>query len=223
MPKPTSSSMTSTTFGAPEWRAQDLGALLSSGLAQTGGDDHMEGYAYVRRALISLYHDDAAQTVELARKAQESRFSARIRGLAAQREAQGHAIGGNHRACMLALDRAAALLADAAAARDDEIVLGTSAVVDPVAMATGWRLHELGRTKEAAGVLSAECARIHPAADRAQTGSRTIASTSLPSEPSPPLFRARPRRSGRTVEPESWTAQTMSRRSASHDLPCWRR
>ncbi|MEU5537322.1 helix-turn-helix domain-containing protein [Streptomyces sp. NPDC020362] len=63
-------------------------------LAAAGGDQALAGYALVRRALVTLYRDDAEQTIALARRAQSSTLPPRIRGLAAQREAQGHAVAG---------------------------------------------------------------------------------------------------------------------------------
>ncbi|MDX3279338.1 helix-turn-helix domain-containing protein [Streptomyces scabiei] len=64
-------------------------------LAAAGGDRALAGYALVRRALVTLYQDDAQQTVALARQAQSGTLPPRIRGLAAQREAQGHALAGD--------------------------------------------------------------------------------------------------------------------------------
>lgn len=80
-------------------------------LASAGGDRHLAGYALVRRALVTLYHDDAKETIALARQAQDNSLPPRIRGLAAQREAQGHAIAGDRDACLRTLDRARDLLA----------------------------------------------------------------------------------------------------------------
>lgn len=134
-------------------------------LAAAGGDRHMAAYALVRRALVTLYRDDAAQTISLAQQAQEGQVPRRIRGLAAQREAQGHAINGDYDACMRSLDRARTLLSSRI---DDgeEPVIGTTNLSDPVAMITGWCLRDLGRPREAAEILDRELARVAPQAVR---------------------------------------------------------
>ncbi|GAA2453919.1 helix-turn-helix transcriptional regulator [Streptomyces macrosporus] len=128
-------------------------------LAAAGGDRDLGGYALVRRALVTLYREDAEQTVILAQRAQDGRLPPRIRGLAAQREAQGHAIAGDHSACMRSLDRARALLARHVP-DSDAPVIGTMHLPDPVAMITGWCLYDLGRPREAAAALDEQLARV---------------------------------------------------------------
>ncbi|MGW3390459.1 helix-turn-helix domain-containing protein [Streptomyces cinereoruber] len=155
------------------WMAQEAGdsdaALGWTGeaaeLARAGGDPHLGSYALVRRALVTMYGGDAAGTVALARRAQSSELPSRIRGLAAQREAQGHALVGNEVDCLRSLDRARELLADDAL-NGAEPVIGTSHVSDPAAMSTGWCLYDLGRPKVAAEVLDRECRRLPPHALR---------------------------------------------------------
>ncbi|WP_405682825.1 hypothetical protein [Streptomyces sp. NBC_00057] len=61
-------------------------------LATACGDRDLVGYALVRRALFTLYREDARQTVALSLRGQDGALPARIRGPASQREAQGHAI-----------------------------------------------------------------------------------------------------------------------------------
>ncbi|MEO3810230.1 transcriptional regulator [Sphaerisporangium sp. B11E5] len=134
-------------------------------LAAAGGDHHLAAYGLVRRALVTLYRGDPEQTVGLARQAQAEAVPQRVLGLAAQREAQGHAIGGDHAACMRSLDRARSLLARSAS-DSDEPVIGTSNLTDPVAMITGWCLYDLGRPAEAAPILDRELANISPQALR---------------------------------------------------------
>jgi transcriptional regulator with XRE-family HTH domain len=136
-------------------------------LAAAGGDQALAGYALVRRALVTLYRDDAKQTVALARRAQGSTLPPRIRGLAAQREAQGHALAGDHSACLRALERARTLLAR----RDDssdELVIGTMHLPDPVSMVTGWCLVDLGRPREASEELDRQLALVGQDAVRTQ-------------------------------------------------------
>lgn len=134
-------------------------------LAAAGGDRHLAAYGLVRRALVTLYRDEAEQTIELARRAQGGALPYRIRGLAAQREAQGHALAGDHAACMRCLERARDLLA-----RDDADpempVIGTTNLPDPVAMITGWCLYDLGRPRQAADLIDAQLARVRPQAVR---------------------------------------------------------
>ncbi|MEV5830751.1 helix-turn-helix transcriptional regulator [Spirillospora sp. NPDC052242] len=157
------------------WMAQEAGddeaalwwTAKAVETAAAGGDRDLAAYALVRRALVTLYRDDAAQTVELARRAWSARgVPARIRGLAAQREAQGHALAGDGDACMRGLDRARALLA--ADPGEAASGLGSRNLPDPVSMVTGWCLYELGRPRDAAEVLDAEVARIPPEALRSR-------------------------------------------------------
>ncbi|MFC8065918.1 helix-turn-helix domain-containing protein [Streptomyces sp. NPDC057293] len=128
-------------------------------LAAAGGDQALAGYALVRRALVTLYRDDAQQTVALARRAQSGALPPRIRGLAAQREAQGHALAGDHSACLSALDRARVFL-NRSDSGSDEPVIGTMHLPDPVGMVTGWCLVDLGRPREAGTELDRQLALV---------------------------------------------------------------
>jgi transcriptional regulator with XRE-family HTH domain len=163
------------------WMAQESGddaiaawwTEQAVALAAAGGDDDMAAYALVRRALITLYRNDSVATVALARAAQAVPCHPRIRGLAAQREAQGHAVGGNYDNCLRALDRARDLLSDSAdqdaVARSGDPVIGTSHLADPVAVATGWCLFDLGEPSRAVELLHGELERIPEHATRART------------------------------------------------------
>lgn len=135
-------------------------------MATEGGDRDMAAYGLVRRALVTLYVGDAAQTIELARRAQrDGAASTRVRGLAAQREAQGHAAAGAVTECQRALDRSAELLCRA----DDELgvfPLGTSTVTNPVPLTTAWCLHDLGRSAAAARLLDDQLRTVAPEATR---------------------------------------------------------
>ncbi|MEU5975590.1 helix-turn-helix transcriptional regulator [Streptomyces sp. NPDC047315] len=128
-------------------------------LADAGGDRHLAGYALVRRALVTFYNGVARETVALAQQAQRGSLPRRIRGLAAQQEAQGHALAGLERPCVRALERARELLSsDAGAAEDSGTpVLGTTHLLDPISMVTGWCLYDLGCPARAAEVLDREC------------------------------------------------------------------
>ncbi|WP_063734755.1 helix-turn-helix domain-containing protein [Streptomyces sp. RTd22] len=142
-------------------------------LAAAGGDEDLAAYALVRRALITLYRQDAAQTVGLAQQAQSGVLPPRIHGLAAQREAQGHALDGDYDACMRGLDRARTLLARHTP-DSDAPVIGTTHLTDPVAMVTGWCLLDLGRPREAAEIIDRQMAQVPPEAlrTRARYGMR---------------------------------------------------
>ncbi|KUL51047.1 hypothetical protein ADL22_06835 [Streptomyces sp. NRRL F-4489] len=135
-------------------------------LAQAGGDADLADYAQVRRALVAFYSGAAGETVTLARQAQKATLPPRIRGLAAQREAQGHALAGDEKASLRGLDRARELLLGADEGPPDTPVWGPSHLADPAAMVTGWCLYDVGRPREAAGVLDQECSRIAPHALR---------------------------------------------------------
>jgi transcriptional regulator with XRE-family HTH domain len=146
-------------------------------LAQAGGDDELAAYALVRRALVAMYRHDATGTVELARHAERTARNPRIRGLAAQREAQGYALAGDADACQRALDRAGTLLREAtsgASTDDGRPTLGTTSVVDPAAMAAGWCLYDLGRSRPAARLLEEQLRAVpmHAHRTRARFGAR---------------------------------------------------
>jgi hypothetical protein len=127
-------------------------------LAVAGGDRALAGYALVRRALVTMYQEDAGQTIALAARANDSSLPPRIRGLAAQREAQGHALAGDHSACMRALDRARTLMDQDSSSEGP--VIGTMHLPDPVGMATGWCLVDLGRPREAGEHLDRQLALV---------------------------------------------------------------
>ncbi|MGI5286574.1 helix-turn-helix domain-containing protein [Nonomuraea polychroma] len=136
-------------------------------LAAAGGDDDMAAYGHVRRALVTLYRDDAVQTIALARQAQTGSLPPRIRGLAAQREAQGHALAGDYDACMRNLDRARALLAQHTP-QPNTALIGTTNLSDPVGMIKGWCLYDLGRSQAAAETIGRQIALLPPQAVRTQ-------------------------------------------------------
>ncbi|MET7340446.1 helix-turn-helix domain-containing protein [Streptomyces sp. NPDC087866] len=150
------------------WMAQEAGdspaalgwTVQAAELARAGGDPHLGSYALVRRALVTLYSGDAASTIALARRAQGHHLPPRIRGLAAQREAQGHALVGEERDCLRGLDRARELLQDDGPRAGAGPVIGTTHVSDPAAMTTGWCMYDLGRPAAAAEILDRECPRL---------------------------------------------------------------
>jgi transcriptional regulator with XRE-family HTH domain len=173
------------------WMAQeagdDAGAAWWTGravdLAEAGGDREMAAYALVRRALITLYQQDAVRTVELARLALSTATDPRIRSLASLREAQGHALAGDYDLCFRALERAGGTVPGGAA--PNAPVIGTTQVPDPVATATGWCLLDLGRPVPAAEILRRELDRIPPTALRARAryGARLALALAAAGEP----------------------------------------
>lgn len=158
------------------WMAQEAGqervALwwtdLAVALAQAGSDQELAAYSLVRRALMTMYAGDGGQTIALAEQAQRhSAASARVRGLAAQREAQGHALRGDYGACCAALDRADELLATAATT-EQATVLGSSSVANPAALTRAWCLYDLGKPAEAARRFDLELDGVDPGRSRFQ-------------------------------------------------------
>lgn len=159
------------------WMAQEAGddrmawwlTMQAVGMAEAAGDSSLRSWALVRRAEMALHHDDAISTIDLASRAQRhERIPVRIRGLAAQREAQGHALAGDHTACLRALERSAGLLAEAATAPQAGPELGTARTPDLAALARGWCLHDLGRSAEAADILDVRIVQFTPGAHRAR-------------------------------------------------------
>jgi transcriptional regulator with XRE-family HTH domain len=129
------------------------------GLAEAGDDPDLAAYALVRHALVTLYRQDAGQTIELARQAQGGTAPPRIRGLAAQRQAQGHALAGEYDACMRSLEEARSLLARHTPDSDSPVI-GTTNLADPAEMIRGWCLYDLGRPHAAAEVIEAQLAQV---------------------------------------------------------------
>ncbi|ALG06196.1 helix-turn-helix transcriptional regulator [Kibdelosporangium phytohabitans] len=155
------------------WMSQEVGdeqralwwTRRSSELAQAGGDRQITSYALVREAGLALYRQDPITTIDLAQRAQVSGSgSLRVLALAARREAQGHALAGDRDSYQRAMDRAAELLDSSTP--DDRAYpeLGTSAP-DPVELARGWALCDLGKPDDAAAILERELARL-PAVSR---------------------------------------------------------
>ncbi|WP_235884113.1 helix-turn-helix domain-containing protein, partial [Saccharopolyspora elongata] len=135
-------------------------------LAEAGEDRTLAAYSLVRRALVAMYQRNAQHTIDLSRQAQSSATTARIRGLAALHEAQGHALASDYDACMRALDHAREMLSTSQPEAGP--VLGTTNLTDPVEMIHGWCLHDLGRIHAATAVLDREVQRLSPQALRSQ-------------------------------------------------------
>ena len=158
------------------WMSQEAGdeqrALqwtdCAAELARAGGDEEIASYAFVRRAGLALYRQDSISTIDLARRAQRNdRVGPRTLALAARREAQGHALAGDRDSYERALDRAGALLDSGGAEPRAHPPLGSTAP-DPIALANGWSLCDLGRPREAADVLDLALTRLPASARRSR-------------------------------------------------------
>lgn len=144
------------------WMTQEMGDDVTAlrwldeavGLAQLAGDHDLVAYANVRRANIALYQQDSYGTIAFARQAQEMACSARVRSLAAQREAQGHALAGDYEAFRQCIRTAASLLVVPPEGSDDRPTLGAARIPRSIALAEGWGLYDLGRSSEAVEILS---------------------------------------------------------------------
>lgn len=156
------------------WMAQESGndqaaqrwTSTAVDISDAAGDQEMAGYALLRQADITLHRDLATRTIELAQQAQRRPgLSCRVRGLAAQREAQGHALRGDYDACRQSLDRADDLL-DEPPSADPAPPLGSSSVMDLRALVAGWCLYDLGRLDDAAEVLDGAIASVPRSAAR---------------------------------------------------------
>ncbi|MFC0533334.1 helix-turn-helix domain-containing protein [Phytohabitans kaempferiae] len=135
--------------------------------AAAGDEGDMAAYALVRYALIAMYQGKADETISAAQRARRARCRPRIRGLAEQREAQGHALANRRDDCFRALDVARELLA-ADPPGEREAVIGSANVTDHAQAAAGWSLYELGDAAGAAEVLRDTVSRIPAHATRAR-------------------------------------------------------
>lgn len=158
------------------WMSQEAGdeqAALrwtncASELASAGGDQEIASYAFVRKAGLALYRQDSISTIELAQRAQlNDRVGPRTLALAARREAQGHALTGDRDSYERALDRAITLIDSAGRETRAYPVLGSTAP-DPIELANGWSLCDLGRPREAAAVLDRALTRLPTSARRSR-------------------------------------------------------
>jgi DNA-binding XRE family transcriptional regulator len=152
----------------------DRGAMWWTRVAVTmgeaAGDSELATYALIRQALITLYRDDAAGTIDLAQQAQaDRRISRRVRGLAALREAQGHALACDYDQCQRAVDRGAELLDDTDRAASGGPVFGSASVTsaDLTSLVRGWCMHDLGRPRQAVDILDRELPALPDTARRA--------------------------------------------------------
>jgi DNA-binding XRE family transcriptional regulator len=134
-------------------------------LAVKGGDREIARYTLVREASLALYRQDPITAIDLARQVQqEGQASSYTLGMAARREAQGHALAGDRDSFERAMDRAAGHLESSTVDTRPYPLLGSTAPY-PLDLARGWALVDLGMASEAAAVLDREVARL-PATNR---------------------------------------------------------
>ncbi|SER91720.1 Helix-turn-helix domain-containing protein [Lentzea xinjiangensis] len=155
----------------------------ASELSRAAGDPDIASYAFVREAGLALYRQDAAATISLAQQAQWiGRAGSRVLALAARREAQGHALAGDRSAAGRAFDLAAQRM-ESVPADSPYPALGPSAP-DPLELARGWALSDLGRNAEAAALLERQLALVPVTSrrSRARFGTRRSLAHALSGE-----------------------------------------
>jgi transcriptional regulator with XRE-family HTH domain len=140
------------------WLCQEHGDLRGAGdwtqralqQAQAAEDRELVAYSYIRLAQLAAVEFDDDRVIGLARAAQrEGELSVRVRALALQTEAQGHALAGDTRACMRALDEARVFDVPAAHLRSDEYRVGFYIDQDHLVTQHAACLLELGQAREA--------------------------------------------------------------------------
>lgn len=129
------------------WLADDLGDLRTGQYwtdralewSHEADDELIVGYVLMRKAQRAADANDPAATIGLAQAAQRrGALTPRVRAAAAQYEAQGHALDGNHEAFRDAIERARGLVVAAPPVVAGEwAVWCTSAYVD-IHEAAGW-------------------------------------------------------------------------------------
>lgn len=146
------------------WMAQEAGrdqvslwwTAQAIDMAEGSGDHEFAAFGLIRKALVTLYQGDAAQTVELAEQAaRHTAARRRVRGLAIQRAAQGHALAGAELEARRALDEARQLLTSDPD-EERQHVLGSSTMRDNSDLIEAWCLHDLGRPSDAGALLDAQ-------------------------------------------------------------------
>ncbi|MEA2618839.1 MAG: hypothetical protein QOE72_4622 [Chloroflexota bacterium] len=156
------------------WLNQDSGNAPAAGYwadramdwAHEVDDALMVSYVLMRKSSQAATQRDAGRTIGLARVAQHSdRLTPRVRAVAAQQEAHGHALAGDEVACQRKLDEAFQLSAA------DRTVEGPARYCIPqfveIQRATCWM--ELGRPERAVDLFEAELLRL-PAVHRRDRG-----------------------------------------------------
>jgi transcriptional regulator with XRE-family HTH domain len=150
--------------GALDWTARAVQ------LDQQADRADMAAYALVRAAELALYRGRPDHVVLLAGRAQQIiGVRPRISALAAQREAQGHAMAGDRARCEAALARSAERWAGRSDSEPENDLFGSSSVPDLHAMVAAWCELDLGRPDDAAERLTTVLATMPGTARRART------------------------------------------------------
>ncbi|RGD59599.1 hypothetical protein DR950_19010 [Kitasatospora xanthocidica] len=153
------------------WLNQDLGdfdrALFWSDRAmewaQEAGDDVMAAYVLFRKSNQATAQRNAQKAVSLARAAQRSVGAThRIRALAAQQEAQGHALMGNPRFAQAKFDEAHEIAAAPDDSHADDALDLAYCTPTYIEMQRANCLIELGDPHTAVGMLEAELQVLPP-------------------------------------------------------------
>ncbi|MEU3568319.1 hypothetical protein AB0E96_07800 [Kitasatospora sp. NPDC036755] len=153
------------------WLNQDLGdfdrALFWSDRAmewaQEAGDDVMAAYVLFRKSNQATAQRNAQKTVSLARAAQRSVGAThRIRALAAQQEAQGHAMMGNPRFAQAKFDEAHEIAAAPDDSHADDALDLAYCTPTYIEMQRANCLIELGDPHTAVGMFEAELRVLPP-------------------------------------------------------------
>ncbi|MFF2116271.1 hypothetical protein ACFVXH_03005 [Kitasatospora sp. NPDC058184] len=153
------------------WLNQDLGdfdqALFWSDRAmewaQEAGDDVMAAYVLFRKSNQATAQRNAQKAVSLARAAQRSVGAThRIRALAAQQEAQGHAMMGNPRFAQAKFDEAHDIAATPDVSHTDDALDLAYCTPTYIEMQRANCLIELGDPHTAVGMFEAELRALPP-------------------------------------------------------------
>ncbi|MDQ1294881.1 MAG: hypothetical protein QG608_2766 [Actinomycetota bacterium] len=134
--------------------------------AEEADDKNLIAYADIRLSSVTLYDRDARATTGLAvRAGSDSSLPPRTRRSAALREAQGHALAGDEKACFEALERAAVL--SGSVTSDAHVALGSTSTENHQELVRGWCLLDLGRPEDSARTLEESMPSIQSTAFRA--------------------------------------------------------
>ena len=133
-------------------------------LAEIVDDPNLIAYSLTREAGVAVFRDDPAHVLALTERIRGERgVATRFRRIAADREAQGHALLGNYDLCRRALDRSTELSHEPDISPTfDGVVLPPMAAAGPhvIGVISGWCLHNLGRPNAAVEVLDQEISGI---------------------------------------------------------------
>lgn len=144
----------------------------AAGIAVAAGGADFAAYTLVREAELAMYARDPAAAMRLADQAlHDPHATARTRALAVHRQAQVHALRGEHDLCLAALDRAEDLLGAAAEGRRDAPdgpVVGSSTVGNLGGAIAGWCHYDLGRPQRATELLADALERTPDSAHRSR-------------------------------------------------------